>query len=240
MKHRFVYSFANQAGYHWYSDLQTGHYSFQQFNFSGDESVQFGSVVQEYVPGTKREKFPFLKRIFYDFIAHSCGVTSWRAKPTPRADAAKQSNSSGKSVPGDLRVTDPCDFGRFDVKSYLVLSHAAQGNAIPFYMQPTLGGSDISSLVTLRGYSDYRFRAPDATFVQTEYGIPVWQPLGALIFYDAGAVGETVSQLSFSNFRQDAGAGVTLSFGGSVVAQGYLAGGFGNGVRFGYNFTKFF
>jgi hypothetical protein len=230
MKHRFVYTFANQANYHWYSDTSTGHYSFQQFGFTGDESIQLGSVIQEYVPGVKRDSFPVLKRLFYDFISHSCGVS--------KSDEPQE----GKPVrvTNDLRVTDPCDFGKLDFRSYLALSHAPALSAIPFYMQPTLGGSDIDSVVSLRGFDDYRFRAPDAMFLQVEYGYPAWGPIGSLIFYDAGNVGQTISGLSFAHLRQDAGSGVTLSFAGSVVAEAYLAMGAGHGVHFGYNFTKFF
>lgn len=53
MKPRIVYRFQNNAAYHWYNDLDTGHYSFQQFVFEGDESVAFSSVLQRFVtPGT--------------------------------------------------------------------------------------------------------------------------------------------------------------------------------------------
>lgn len=230
MKRRFVYTFTNDADYHWYSDRTTGRYSFQQFAFTGEESIQFGSVIQEYVPGKKRDTFPFLKRLFYDFISYSCGVSKW----------TQREGDKSVRVTNDLRVTDPCNFGRLDFRAHLALSHAPGQNAIPFYMQPTIGGSDIDSVVSLRGYDNYRFRAPDAAFLQVEYSIPVWGPLGGLIFYDAGNVGQTISNLSFAHLRQDAGSGMSLSFGGSVVAQVYLAMGAGHGAHFGYSFTKFF
>jgi phospholipase C len=51
-------------------------------------------------------------------------------------------------------------------------SLARAQNVIPFYMQPTLGGSDIDSVVGLRGFDNYRFRAPDAMFLQAEYDHP--------------------------------------------------------------------
>jgi hypothetical protein len=231
MKRRFVYSFQNEAEYHWYSDTETGHYSFQQFVFSGDESIQMGSVIQEYVPGTKRVSFSLAKRLFYDFITHSCGTLDWKKKPD---------DGTSNTATNDLRVTDPCDFGALDVKTHLALSRTSSQNTIPFYMQPTIGGSDIDSVASLRGYDNYRFRARDATFLQVEYGIPVWGPVGGVIFYDAGNVGQTISGLSFTHLRQDAGAGATLSFGGSVVAQAYLAMGAGHGAHFGYAFSKLF
>jgi hypothetical protein len=242
MKHRFVYTFQNDAEYQWYSDLNTGHYSFQEFAFSGDEAIQFGSVIEEYVPASKRMAFPFVKRAFYGFIAHSCGVVDERKKAPPRVDpvTGKKLPAHTTKVPNDLRVTYPCDFGKLELKTHLTLSHAANGDVVPFYMQPTVGGSDIDSLVSLRGFADYRFRAQNATFLQVEYGVPVYGPIGGLLFYDAGNVGQTVSGLSFAHLRQDAGAGGTLRFGGTVVAQAYLALGAGHGVHFGYNLTKVF
>jgi hypothetical protein len=41
-------------------------------------------------------------------------------------------------------------------------THATNGDVIPFYMQPTVGGSDIDSLVSLRGFE---FEFPEVTWV---------------------------------------------------------------------------
>lgn len=237
MKRRIVATFRNDLKFHWFSDLDTGHYAFRQTVFDGDETFQFGSVIAEYVPGTKRSKFPFFKRMFYNFIAHSCGVVSYKVKEQTPTDATGKEGATTKTVKNDIRVTDPCDFGRLDIRTHLAVSN---GGVVPFYMQPTIGGSDIDSQLSLRGYPNYRFRGPDATFIQVEYGIPVWGPLGALIFYDAGTVAQTFSGLSIAHFRQDAGTGATFRLGGSNVAQLYLAMGAGHGANLGYNFTKFF
>lgn len=138
-----------------------------------------------------------------------------------------------------LKVDDECDFGQLSVRPRLVLSDAGTG-VVPFYFQPTLGGSDIESRVTLRGFNDYRFRAPDAAMVSVDYNVPVFNPIGALLFYDIGNVGNSIGDLSFTHARQDAGMGATLRLQQNVVAQIYLAFGAGHGSHFGYNFTKFF
>lgn len=136
---------------------------------------------------------------------------------------------------GALKRTRECAFGQFVVNSYL---SASVGN-VPFYYQPTLGGSDIESRPTLRGYDNYRFRAPDAALLQAEYDIPVVAPFGAFLFYDVGAVGTAFKDLSFGEAHQDSGLGLSFSVQGGVVAQLYEA--FGGGShRLGYNFTKFF
>jgi hypothetical protein len=137
-------------------------------------------------------------------------------------------------------VRQRCRFGEVDLRSHIVTSMTGSGSAVQFYLQPTVGGSDIDSRLSLRGFPDYRFRAPDALFVQTDYSVPIRDPIGFLLYYDAGTVGPTFSSLSFANLRQDGGVGVTLSLQGRVAAHGYLAWGAGHGPFFGYNFTKFF
>lgn len=84
-------------------------------------------------------------------------------------------------------------------------SWASAGNAVPFYLQETLGGSDIDNVPTLRGYQDYRFRGPDLFSLQAQYErrlLPAPPPgsqrpstlrsiagaLGIMAFYDAGEV----------------------------------------------------
>lgn len=141
--------------------------------------------------------------------------------------------------PSGLKVKDECDFGELLVHPYLALSTSGSG-VVPFYFQPTLGGSDIDSRITLRGFDDYRFRAADAALISVDYRIPVYDPIGALLFYDAGNVGNSIGALSFAHARQDAGVGATARILKQVIAQVYLGWGAGHGSHFGYNFTKFF
>jgi len=58
----------------------------------------------------------------------------------------------------------------------LTISDTSNGNVVPFYMQETLGGSDINGQPTLRGFADYRFRAPDLMLIQVEYDRRIWGP----------------------------------------------------------------
>ncbi len=138
------------------------------------------------------------------------------------------------------KQTDECAFGQIDVKTHLVLTQTSGANQIPFYLQPTLGGTDVDSQVSLRGWDNYRFRARDLALVQFEYGIPVYDPVGLLLFYDAGTVGNTAADLTVSRFRQDAGIGATVRLRGHVLAQTYFAWGAGHGAQWNYNFAKSF
>jgi hypothetical protein len=136
--------------------------------------------------------------------------------------------------------TDECNFGQFDVKTRLVLTGTSGANQVPFYLQPTLGGTGIDSEVSLRGWDNYRFRARDLALAQLEYGIPVYDPIGMLLFYEAGTVGNTAADLAISHFRQDAGIGATVRLRGHVLAQTYFAWGAGHGAQWNYNFAKSF
>jgi hypothetical protein len=138
-----------------------------------------------------------------------------------------------------LKQDDECDFGEFLFRPYLVISSSGSG-VVPFYLQPSLGGSDIESRLTLRGFNDYRFRSHDAALLSVDYRLTVWDPIGVVIFYDAGNVGNSAGELSFAHARQDGGIGATLRIQKNVVAQTFLGWGAGHGEHFGYSFTKFF
>lgn len=130
--------------------------------------------------------------------------------------------------------------GRFSASS------VSDGNVIPFYLQETIGGSDIDNIATLRGFQDYRFRAPDLFSLQVQYerrllpapprGSPrpstfrsVAGALGVLAFYDAGEVATKIDDLSFSNVRQSFGFGLTFWSGEKVWFRAYIGLGSGEG-----------
>jgi hypothetical protein len=218
-----LFTLRNAAEYHWYAAQSDSAFSFQQVVVDADENIQIGSMVRHFVQvGDVKGA---VSKLVYSSLARACGDSGidW-------------------SNPKDyvIKVRQRCRYGTLDLRSHIVASRTGTGSTVPFYLQPTVGGSDIDSRVSLRGFPDYRFRAPDALFVQTDYTHPIGGPVGLLVFYDAGTVGSTFSNLSFANLRQDAGIGATLSLQGNVVAQGYLAWGAGRGPVLGFNFAKLF
>jgi hypothetical protein len=84
------------------------------------------------------------------------------------------------------------------------LSQTAAGQDVPFYLLPSLGGSN-----TLRGFLDYRFRDRDLLLLGAEYRWPILRNVDAATFYDAGTVGPEVSALS-RGLSSDYGAGLRL------------------------------
>ena len=64
--------------------------------------------------------------------------------------------------------------GSIGFRFFTALSMTPGGNAVPFYFQPTLGGSDINGNSSLSSYQDYRFRAPDVMFLgELEHSIGI-------------------------------------------------------------------
>jgi outer membrane protein assembly factor BamA len=69
------------------------------------------------------------------------------------------------------------------LRARTVLSYANADNRVPFYMQPTLGGSS-----DLRGYRGNRFYDNNLFLVSSEYRWEVFTLMDAALFMDAGKV----------------------------------------------------
>src|SRR5579859_1078094 len=118
-----------------------------------------------------------------------------------------------------------------NIRFRLAMSDSSATNAIPFYLQETIGGSDIDNQPTLRSFRDFRFRAPNSFLVQTEYDRRIIGPIGFLVFYDAGKVTTARSDLNFSNLHQGFGGGLSFFLAGKVVFRAYVSLGGGEGAH---------
>jgi len=117
------------------------------------------------------------------------------------------------------------------IRFRLSMADASATNAIPFYLQETIGGSDIDNQPTLRAFHDFRFRAPNSFLVQSEYDRRIIGPVGLLVFYDAGKVAFVRSDLNFSNMHQGFGGGISFFLAGKVVFRAYVGLGGGEGAH---------
>jgi hypothetical protein len=82
------------------------------------------------------------------------------------------------------RGADYCSIGDLSVYTRVDCAFTGANSSVPFYFQSTLGGTDFQGLDTLRGYADYRFRAPNRMLGQVEYRHPLWGPIGLVGFYE--------------------------------------------------------
>src|SRR4051812_24479366 len=58
-----------------------------------------------------------------------------------------------------------------------IRSGAGSDNQVPFYFQPTLGGSDMNGQRLLAAYDDYQFRGPNLIALQETIEHSVWGPI---------------------------------------------------------------
>ncbi|PYT98415.1 MAG: hypothetical protein DMG38_15845 [Acidobacteria bacterium] len=149
----------------------------------------------------------------------------WRRKAVPASPNAARDWFCTPQGAGKV-----CTLGYIAINGLLTLETAAQ-QQIPFYFQPTIGGADLADRDTLRGFLDLRFRAPDRMVLQGEYGHNIWGPLGILVFYETGRVGNRASDLGFSGLHHDVGVGVTLSVQNRILMRAYIGFGTGEGSR---------
>ena len=94
--------------------------------------------------------------------------------------------------------------------------------AVPFYLQPTLGGADINGAYRLTSFRDYWFRAPHVLALQlavehtlANVRLPrnVMVPIGGFIMAEQAKAAESFSDL-FQRFAHSYTTGLTIHAGG--------------------------
>ena len=114
----------------------------------------------------------------------------------------------------DLRHFFPVLEGRGTValRGLTTLTGASPGQRAPFFLLPTVGGSD-----SLRGFHQYRFRDNNALLFNVEYRHEVIPVLDLVAFGDAGKVFPETGQLALSQIEGSAGLGGRLKLRGRVL-----------------------
>jgi hypothetical protein len=147
-----------------------------------------------------------------------------------RANQADLNPPAWKDIFCDPIPGQRCSVGNLAFTGLVTASYVTTGHSVPFYYQPTLGGTDINGVDTLRGLVDYRLRAPNRVLLQGQFDHTVWSPIGIYGFYDLGKVGLRAGDLGFSHTRHDEGVGIFVKVqGGKIVLRGYIGFGAGEG-----------
>ena len=97
------------------------------------------------------------------------------------------------------------------LRAKTVLTQTDDGQAVPFYMLPTLGGSE-----DLRGFADFRFRDKNMVVVNAEYRFEAFSGLDLALFADAGQVAPTTRELRVRDMKTAAGFGFRFNSAKSV------------------------
>jgi hypothetical protein len=100
----------------------------------------------------------------------------------------------------------------FIAHGWLVATRADDGQVVPFYLQPTIGGSN-----SLRSYSSYRFHDRNLLLLNAEARVRVWTHLDWAVFADAGNVAAKLGGLDVD--RRSYGMGFRLHTEKATVAR---------------------
>lgn len=141
---------------------------------------------------------------------------------TTRAVAPRPSNGPDQCFedPGAKKPECPKPFvrnreGTVGVRVFSALSMTPGGNIVPFYFQPTLGGSDINGNSSLPSYQDLRFRAPNVLLFRESFEHSIFSlPLGFALMADEGKVALRRGDLGPNPWLHSFSAGLTLRAGG--------------------------
>jgi hypothetical protein len=121
------------------------------------------------------------------------------------------------------------------VRALATTTLADRGDEVPFYLQPTLGGSRV-----LRGFVSDRFRDRNLVAVQAEYGWDVLPFVSAVAFIEAGAVAARWQDLDLHQLRKDYGFGFRFGSARTVALRTDVAFGSGEGTRLTMRFNHAF
>jgi hypothetical protein len=167
---------------------------------------------------------------FQEFVAPSDGAASFRRlrvdlehvipwRGTTGGPSAVTTNGPDQCATGisneDCPALSNNQYGAIQFGVRYIKSFVSAGSAVPFYFQPTLGGTDIDGTAGLMAFGDYAFRGTDLVLFRAslEHSLG-WGPLGGLVEAAAGTVGSPEVPLSLSHLHQSYGAGLTLRAGG--------------------------
>jgi outer membrane protein assembly factor BamA len=123
----------------------------------------------------------------------------------------------------------------FAVQARVITTHPRDGQQVPFYLKPTIGGSH-----SVRSVSDYRFRDDNVMFFNVEYR---WEAFGILdmaLFTDWGTVASRPGDLDFGDLKRGYGIGFRFNTPKAVFFRVDIATGGGEGVKLLTKFSKVF
>lgn len=105
-------------------------------------------------------------------------------------------------------------YGAVGIRLLVVASGTSGANRVPFYFQPTLGGSDIDGERLLSSADDYRYRGPHVIALQETFEHSLWGPVGVAFQADQGKVTARRGDLDFGGLRHSYAIGLTIRAGG--------------------------
>jgi len=181
---------------------------------NGHVQLNYSAGFQEWISGPSGSFRRFTADLSHTFPLYR-GMRSLNPQEFNGPDSCLQGATASK-CPAITRNLE----GSFGVRFLYTASFIPAGNTVPFYIDPTLGGSDINGNTLLGSYADYRFRGPDLMLLRGsfEHSIYKW-PVGAKFMVDEGRVALTPGDLGSGHLAHSYAAGVTVHAGGLPVVE---------------------
>jgi len=186
--------------------------AYQQFFAPGNSTFSFqrltADLSNEYVFHSKTVRYYLLPRDNNPNGPDECD--------DPGKDESKMTDVEKKKAKEHPcpRVTRNFE-GSIGLRFFLAASMTPGGDLVPFYFQPTIGGTDLNGNPSLGSYQDFRFRAPNVMFFRQSFEHSVWNlPLGVAFMADEGKIGLTRGDLGSNPWIHSFAAGLTLRAGG--------------------------
>jgi len=172
--------------------------------------LNYFGTFQEYIAaGDSQLSFQrFTIDLAHEFPLYRTTRTFWPVDSNGPNDCS--AGTSQKTCPSVSRNRE----GSFGLRLMMAESIVPSGHVVPFYFQPTLGGSDINGNATLPSYQDYRFRAPNTVLVRASFEHSLYGPVGVIGMVDEGKVATRRSDLTLNHLLHSYSAGLTLRAGG--------------------------
>jgi hypothetical protein len=122
---------------------------------------------------------------------------------------------------------DPCPkpsisrnrYGSAGVRLYWSDAMTGSASVVPFYLQETLGGSDINGSRALTGYLDYRFRGPQVFLIRESIEHYLYGVIGLSLMAEQGTVASQNGPIDLKHLKSTVAAGINLRVGALPVAQ---------------------
>ncbi len=125
--------------------------------------------------------------------------------------------------------------GVVSLRALLSKAAASDDSVVPFYFQPTLGGSTIDGARMLPSYDDYRFRGPKIFWMQESVEHSIYGPVGLWVAADQGKVASQDGR--FGDLRHSYTIGLTVRAGGLPVAVASWSTGGAEGSHFSFTIS---
>jgi outer membrane protein assembly factor BamA len=100
------------------------------------------------------------------------------------------------------------------LRARTAFSQTDDGNTVPFFLQPTLGGSE-----DLRGFREFRFRDRNMMVMNAEYRWEAFSGLDLALFTDAGKVFSSSREFNFQDLEKSYGIGFRFNTAKSVFLR---------------------